>query len=179
MQTELKCQLSKRQLWLMLSFFSSTLLITTGCRHSDATPTKELTAGPTAVTSEAPAIPATPSGPGQLIETSSGLKYQDLEKGTGLRPMVGQSLQIYYTGRLEEGGKPFDSGVFNYNPFKDKTIRGWKLGILGDGEIEAMRVGGRRKLIIPPDLGYGSSETGPVPAGSTLIFEIELRKTIE
>lgn len=185
MRTGLKDQLLKRQprrvcrLLMMLSICSSILLIATGCRHSEVTPSSETTTGSTAVTSEAPAVTATPPAPGQIIETSSGIKYQDLDKGSGPRPMIGQSLQIYYTGRLEEGGQPFDSGVFNYNPFKDKTIRGWKLGILGDGEIEGMRIGGRRKLIIPPELGYGNSETGPVPPGSTLIFEIELRRTIE
>ncbi|NBO64340.1 MAG: FKBP-type peptidyl-prolyl cis-trans isomerase [Acidobacteria bacterium] len=152
------------------------LLICTGCQRSEPDQTRE-TRIPAEQADTAPK--ADPPMPGAIIETSSGLKYQDLERGSGPRPMIGQSLQIYYTGRLKEGGEPFDSGVFNYNPIKDKTIRGWKLGILGDGEVEAMRIGGRRKLIIPPDLGYGSSETGPVPPQSTLIFEIELRKTIE
>lgn len=152
---------------------ASILLLLAACRRSEVVSTKESSPEPATVT------PSRPSAPGTIIETSSGLKYQDLETGSGPRPMIGQSLQIYYTGRLEEGGPPFDSGVFNYNPMKDKTIRGWKLGILGSSEIEAMRVGGRRKLIIPPELGYGGSETGSIPPNSTLIFEIELRRTLE
>ncbi|MFM8394887.1 MAG: FKBP-type peptidyl-prolyl cis-trans isomerase [Acidobacteriota bacterium] len=152
------------------------LVSLSGCNRPSATPaTGETTPPATSPTAENGTAPIV----GQLRTTSSGLKYEDIEIGSGPRPMIGQSLQIYYTGRLEEGGKPFDSGVFNYNPIKDKTIKGWKIGILGNGEIEPMRIGGRRKLIIPPDLGYGGLETGPVPPNSTLIFEIELKRALE
>ncbi|MFN6204358.1 MAG: FKBP-type peptidyl-prolyl cis-trans isomerase [Acidobacteriota bacterium] len=147
-----------------------------GCNKTSETPAS---GGSPSPAESAAAVTTTKQVVGQLRTASSGLKYEDIEIGSGPRPLIGQSLQIYYTGRLEEGGKPFDSGVFNYNPIKDKTIKGWKIGILGDGEIEPMRVGGRRKLIIPPDLGYGGLETGPVPPNSTLIFEIELKRVIE
>jgi peptidylprolyl isomerase len=152
------------------------LLGLSGCKKPSEAPATGVTPSPTATP---PANGGTTSVVGQLRTTSSGLKYEDTEIGSGPRPMIGQSLQIYYTGRLEEGGQPFDSGVFNYNPIKEKTIKGWKIGILGDGEIEPMRIGGRRKLIIPPELGYGGLETGPVPPNSTLIFEIELKRAID
>ena len=143
------------------------------CRSSEAPEKRESEAAPAT-----PATPATPAAPGGLRTSASGLQYEDLLIGNGPRPLLGQSLQIFYVGRLGDG-KQFDSGVFTYNPLKDKTIKGWKLGILGDADVEPMRVGGKRKLIIPPDLGYGSMETGPVPPNSTLIFELELKKVID
>ena len=160
-------------------FVLSLLTVLSGCSKPSDQPA-EKAAQPSVESAATPgtsplAIPIV----GERRTTSSGLIYEEIEIGTGPRPLIGQSLQIYYTGRLEEGGKPFDNGVFNYNPIKDKTIKGWKIGILGDGEIEPMRIGGRRKLIIPPDLGYGGLETGPVPANSTLIFEIELNRVID
>jgi len=150
------------------------LLILSGCQ-------KPVSDGPATAPPVPPVVePSTPptasSGPGELKSTSSGIQYQELVTGTGQRPMIGQSLQIYYTGRLKEGGEPFDSGVFNFNPMKDKVIKGWNLGIFGDAEIPPMRVGGKRKLIIPPSLGYGSMESGPIPPNSTLIFDIELKR---
>ena len=152
---------------------TAALLILSGCQKPASDGPKEATAPPVV---ESTAPPASPSGPGELKSTASGLQYQDLVTGSGQRPMIGQSLQIYYTGRLKEGGEPFDSGVFDFNPMKDKVIRGWNLGIFGDAEIPPMRVGGKRKLIIPPGLGYGSMESGPIPPNSTLIFDIELKR---
>lgn len=143
------------------------------CRSSEVPEKKESEATPS------PTPPAaTPAQPTGLRTSASGLQYEDLLIGSGPRPLLGQSLQIFYVGRLGDG-KQFDSGVFNYNPLKDKTIKGWKLGILGDTDVEPMRVGGKRKLIIPPELGYGSMESGPVPPNSTLIFELELKKVID
>lgn len=165
-------RMNRRTAWVL----APALLLLAGCQ-------KPVSQAPDVATPETPVASTTPqpptSEPGEIRSTASGLQYQDLLIGTGPRPIIGQSLQIYYTGRLEEGGKPFDSGVFNFNPMKDKTIKGWGLGILGDSEIEPMRIGGRRKLIIPPNLGYGGMESGPVPPNSTLIFEIELKRALD
>lgn len=155
--------------WLVVPM----LLILSGCQKKSD---EGLNASTAPVAVEPAATPATEGTPGEMKTTSSGLQYQDLLIGGGPRPMIGQSLQIYYTGRLEEGGKPFDSGVFNFNPMKDKVIKGWTIGIFGNSEIPPMRVGGKRKLIIPPDLGYGSMESGPIPPNSTLIFDVELKR---
>jgi peptidylprolyl isomerase len=157
--------------WLL----APALLLLSGCQKPAGDTTEKTNVGTVAT----PAPTVATSGPGEMKTTATGLQYQDLVVGSGPRPIIGQSLQLYYTGRLEEGGKPFDSGVFNFNPVKDKTIKGWNLGILGDAEIEPMRIGGRRKLIIPPNLGYGGMESGPVPPNSTLIFEIELKRTLD
>lgn len=160
-------QLPRHAILTVTAIFFSLL---TACRTPETPPAASPAASATPIVA--------PAAPGGLRTSASGLQYEDLLIGNGPRPLLGQSLQIFYVGRLGDG-KQFDSGVFTYNPLKDKTIKGWKLGILGDADVEPMRVGGKRKLIIPPDLGYGSMETGPVPPNSTLIFELELKKVID
>jgi peptidylprolyl isomerase len=114
-----------------------------------------------------------------LKTTPSGLKYQDLLVGTGPRPVFGQTVLVRYTGWTQDGVK-FDSNETGAKPAeqiklgKGEVIKGWELGIGGGKEIEPMRVGGRRKLIIPPDLGYGSNPMGTIPPNSTLVFEVQL-----
>jgi len=118
-------------------------------------------------------------GEGTLKTTPSGLKYQDLIVGTGQRPLFGQTVLVRYTGWTEDGIK-FDSNETGAKPSeqiilgKGEVIKGWELGIGGGKEIEPMRVGGRRKLIIPPALGYGSNPMGTIPPNSTLVFEVQL-----
>ncbi|MBF0255492.1 MAG: FKBP-type peptidyl-prolyl cis-trans isomerase [Gammaproteobacteria bacterium] len=103
----------------------------------------------------------------------SGLKYEDLIEGEGDVAENGQRVRVHYTGWLEDGSK-FDSSLDRNDPFSFKlgagqVIRGWDLG------VEKMRVGGKRKLIIPPQLGYGARGAGGViPPNATLIFEVEL-----
>lgn len=105
--------------------------------------------------------------------TDSGLKYDDLEEGTGAEAVAGTQVTVHYTGWLTDGSK-FDSSLDRNQPFqfvlgKGQVIRGWDEGVQG------MKVGGKRKLIIPSQLGYGAAGAGGViPPNATLVFEVEL-----
>jgi peptidylprolyl isomerase len=105
--------------------------------------------------------------------TASGLKYVDLVVGDGPSPQVGQTLTVHYTGTLLNG-RQFDSSRDRGQPMqfqyrRDPMIKGWDEG------LSTMKVGGRRKLTIPPALGYGLSGKPPdIPPNSTLLFDIEL-----
>jgi FKBP-type peptidyl-prolyl cis-trans isomerase len=109
----------------------------------------------------------------QEVVTSSGLKYVDLKVGDGDEAKSGYAVEVHYTGWLTNGTK-FDSSLDRKQPFKFKlgagqVIDGWDKGVAG------MKVGGKRKLTIPPGLGYGARGAGGViPPNSTLIFEVEL-----
>ena len=108
-----------------------------------------------------------------MIETDSGLKYEELEAGDGDTAEAGQQVTVHYTGWLEDGTK-FDSSLDRNDPFvfmlgQGMVIRGWDEGVQG------MLVGGKRKLTIPSDLGYGPNGAGGViPPNATLIFDVEL-----
>lgn len=109
----------------------------------------------------------------QEVTTPSGLKYVDQVVGTGEAAVAGQNVSVHYTGWLENG-KKFDSSVDRGQPFSfplgaGRVIKGWDEGVQG------MKVGGKRKLTIPSDLGYGSRGAGGViPPNATLIFDVEL-----
>ncbi|MGB3532681.1 MAG: FKBP-type peptidyl-prolyl cis-trans isomerase [Microcoleaceae cyanobacterium] len=108
-----------------------------------------------------------------IVTTESGLKYVVLEEGDGASPQRGQKVVVHYTGTLENGTK-FDSSRDRNRPFEfsigvGQVIKGWDEG------VSSMKVGERRQLIIPPDLGYGSRGAGNViPPNATLIFDVEL-----
>ena len=108
-----------------------------------------------------------------LFRTSSGLKYLDLRDGRGPVARKGAVLEVHYTGWLTNG-KKFDSSLDRNEPFSfqlgaGKVIKGWDEGVAG------MKVGGKRKLMIPPELGYGARGAGNViPPNSELVFEVEL-----
>ena len=109
----------------------------------------------------------------QEVSTPSGLKYVDQVVGTGDVAIAGKTVSVHYTGLLENG-KKFDSSVDRGQPFSfplgaGRVIKGWDEGVQG------MKVGGKRKLTIPSDLGYGSRGAGGViPPNATLIFDVEL-----
>lgn len=98
---------------------------------------------------------------------ASGLYVQDLVTGTGAVAARGRSVVVHYTGWLPNG-KQFETSEITVTLGSNKTIRAWEEGLLG------MRVGGKRRLVVPPNLGYGNRAAGDViPANSVLIFEME------
>lgn len=112
----------------------------------------------------------------KLITTDSGLQYVELVEGTGAQPQAGQTVVVHYTGTLTDGSK-FDSSRDRNQPFSFKigagqVIAGWDEG------LSTMKIGGRRKLVIPAKLGYGDRGVGPIPGGATLIFDVELLKVV-
>jgi len=118
---------------------------------------------------------------------ASGLGIIDVEKGTGLQPQVGQTVAVHYTGWLDgfgesrlgegESEKLFDSSYDRRAPLTFEigtgtVIKGW------DEAVLSMKVGGKRRIIVPPELGYGDKPKGPIPGGSTLYFDVELLKVL-
>jgi FKBP-type peptidyl-prolyl cis-trans isomerase len=155
------------------------LVAVVGCQEtrggSTATTTQSSNNPPIVVSGESPEGASALSGQipaGQETTMPDGLKYQDLKVGDGALAESGKNVAVHYTGWLTDGTK-FDSSLDRGEPFDfplggGQVIRGWDEGVKG------MRVGGKRKLTIPPDLGYGDRVVGPIPAGSTLVFEVEL-----
>lgn len=104
--------------------------------------------------------------------TAENVKVEDIQEGTGTEVQNGDTVVIHYTGTLVNGTK-FDSSLDRGEPFETRigvgeVIKGWDLGVVG------MKVGGKRKLTIPPSLGYGNQELPNIPANSILIFDVEL-----
>ena len=114
-----------------------------------------------------------PQKAAKKVTTPSGLQYEDIKVGTGPDPKAGQTVVVHYTGWLTNG-KKFDSSVDSNRPFKfvlgrGQVIKGWDEG------VGTMKVGGERKLTIPPELAYGAKGfPGAIPPNSTLIFNVRL-----
>jgi len=117
------------------------------------------------------------SANGAVVKTKTGLRYEDQKVGTGAVAVKGKSVQVHYTGWLDDKGKPgkkFDSSVDRGKPFEfalgaGRVIKGWDEGVAG------MKVGGKRRLLIPANLGYGARGAGAaIPPNSKLIFDVEL-----
>jgi FKBP-type peptidyl-prolyl cis-trans isomerase FkpA len=108
-----------------------------------------------------------------MTRTPTGLRYQSLAEGQGKEATPGKTVSVHYTGWLPNGEK-FDSSRDRNQPFEfslgaGEVIAGWDEGVAG------MKVGGRRKLVIPPDLAYGTAGAPPdIPPGATLVFDVEL-----
>ena len=141
------------------------------------TSTKTATTGKTAVRKKAPVTKVDPNAPtpvqGTGTTTPTGLQYWDIKQGIGATAAAGQKVEVQYTGWLTDGHK-FDSSLgtgrnFAFMLGRGQVIKGWDEGVAG------MKVGGKRQLRIPPQLAYGDRGfPGAIPAGSTLIFDVEL-----
>ncbi len=110
----------------------------------------------------------------KAVTTKSGLKYEDLVVGAGKEAKDGTTVDVLYTGWLTDGTKFDSSADHNNEPYSfslpGQVVAGWNEGLPG------MKVGGKRKLVIPAALGYGETGQGTIPPGATLVFEIELLK---
>ena len=145
-------------------------------------PTKAVADTAKAAAGKAVVTPAAKEVKGTVnwVTTKTGLRYADHVVGKGDEAAKGDTVEVHYTGWLNEGGKhgkKFDSSVDRGTPFvfplgAASVIKGWDEGVAG------MKVGGKRELVIPPDLGYGARNVGDglIPPNSTLIFEVELLK---
>ena len=107
-----------------------------------------------------------------MTTSPSGLQYREDAVGEGREARAGDTVSVHYTGTLQNGSK-FDSSRDRGQPLQfplgaGHVIKGWDEGVAG------MKIGGRRTLVIPPELGYGARGVGPIPPNSTLLFDVEL-----
>jgi len=149
------------------------MLVATGLVSCSQPGTQAEKPGPTQPAATEPATPQYPGAAvrGEPVETDSGLKFYEIVEGDGPQPAgPSSSVTVHYTGWLEDGTK-FDSSVDKGVPYTTRlkrVIAGWTEG------VGSMKVGGKRKLIIPYQLAYGERGRGSIPPKATLIFDIEL-----
>lgn len=154
----------RKFLALALTIFAAALAVT------QTAPKKK----PVRIVNTLPNTKAPTKVTGDGVKTESGLQYWDIVVGTGKVAKEGDGVRVHYTGWLTSG-KKFDSSVDAHHPFtfvlgNGEVIKGWDEGVAG------MKVGGKRQLHIPPDLGYGENGTpdGTIPPNSSLIFDVQL-----
>ncbi len=173
----------KTVVWIVLIIVLSSLIVFVGCKNKG-----DIMDGPGMVNTDGADV-KTPQDGGEGTEAlnepekdpteepekkeeATGLKIEDIKVGEGEAVKEGDTVKVHYTGMLTNG-KVFDSSKERGEPFRftvgaGNVIKGWEEGLIG------MKVGGKRLLTIPPDLGYGDRDMGDIPPNSTLIFEIEL-----
>ena len=156
------------------------VLLAAGCKEAtqnSSSASQSQTGVGATVTGDAPAAatPAPEAAGGKVHKLASGLQYEDVVVGSGKMAEPGMNVSVHYTGWLTDEAKTkFDSSVDRGQPFQfqlgaGQVIQGWDEGVKG------MRIGGKRKLTIPPDLGYGSrGASGVIPPNATLLFDVEL-----
>ena len=148
--------------------------LVTGCSQGDKAASPDAGGATAAGQAEQAAPVSTPQeGNDKKVTTETGLQYEEIVEGTGKSPKPGDTVTVHYTGWLTDGTK-FDSSVDRGQPFpftigEGQVIRGWDEGVM------TMKIGGKRKLTIPPNLAYGDAGAGDrIPPGSTLVFDVEL-----
>ncbi len=166
---------------------SAVLAALAGCQQSDSTGTaagtsekssakgaagssSATTSTTTATSSTGATTMALPGAPitGIPEQMRGGMKMYDLEVGPGSEATEGKMVKVKYTGWLTDGTQ-FDSGTYSFGLGAGQVVKGWDVGIAG------MKVGGKRKLVIPPDMGYGAQGyPGAIPPNATLVFDTEL-----
>lgn len=144
-------------------------LVFAGCQKQVAATQPSGVTTPSASASTAAAKPV-----GAATAANPGLTIKDIKVGAGAEAKFGSTVTVNYTGWLTDGTK-FDSSLDRNEPFSftigaKQVIPGWEKGVVG------MKVGGKRKLTIGPELGYGANGIGPIPPNATLVFDIELLK---
>lgn len=150
------------------------LSFTQSACQQGATSSAPASASPAAATPTAtPTVAASVSADG-MKTLPNGLQFKDLVVGTGKRPRFQQDVKIAYVGKTQDG-KIFEQKKIDFKLGDPEYLKGWNVGILGSGAMDSMKVGGKRLIVLPPDLAFGNiGVPGKVPPNATISFEMEL-----